>query len=636
MKKNGRTVKKDLSIIIRGIREFERVLPGQIGMMTAKSILASLVPYLAVVFSAWILNELIGAQNPQVLLFCVLASAGLTLILSCLRYRLEAGISVGYQRLFSSHEIVLTDKAHRLPYSSLESDEVRSLREQVSGSIQVSGAGMASLYWDMEVVAANLCSAVIAAVLCMSFVGQLIFGMRQGMIGSNEVVTIIISVLLLVSGCSFLSCKMTGKRFDVSYEVFTQGAVYNRYGEFYTRNCLTDEDMALDIRIFNQKKLIIQESQQKCYQPFAKGKEKEMAALNRFDGTKLLCMSICGTAVYAITGCLALKNVIGIGDVVMINSAVIMLIGALSDLAKIFTDLRNNNVHLLNYFSYMDMEEETDGSKRYTSDRSGSERNGLNRNATKTENEWHEIRFDHVTFAYPEQETMVLHDVNLRIVCGEKIAIVGENGSGKSTLIKLLCRLYRPAAGTIFLDGRDIWEYPMEEYVKKLSTVFQDFALFAFSLAENVAASESFEKERVYEALCQAGLKKKIEGLAKGIDQAVSRDYEEDGMELSGGEEQKIAIARASYKSAPIAILDEPTAALDPFAEKEIYEQFFQNLGEKTMLCISHRLSSCRLCDRIVVLDQGTVVQQGTHEELMQQTKGRYAKLWNAQAQYYT
>lgn len=618
MKKNGRTIKEDILIIMRGIREFNKILPKQMAFQVSKSIIAAFTPYIAVVMSAMILNELVGTQNKIKLLTYILISIGATLLLSGIGYFLDAKISVGYHRLFSTHEIILTDKAYRIPFYLLENDRTRSLREQVSGSINLTGGGMASLYWDVDVVVRNLCSAVAASVLGLNFMGQVTTGVRSGRISGCAAVAIVILLGVLIIGCSYFTCKIASKRFNVGFDVFEHGAKYNRYGEFYTLSYLPDEDMAMDIRIFRQKKLVLEESQKKCYQLLAQGKVKEMKAVSRLDVSKAVCAGICGAAVYAMVGFLTLQEVIGIGNVVMIYSAVTMLITAFSDLAQIITDLRNNNVHLLNFFWYMDIEEEKTETKK------------------KKEVDSCEIVFEKVSFHYPESGEMALQDIDLRIAPGEKLAIVGENGSGKTTLIKLLCRLYRPTAGRILLGGINIWEYPYEEYIHKIATVFQDFSLFAFPIAENVAASKEYDGERVYEALCRADLQKKIDKLSKGIRQAISHDYEEDGMDLSGGEAQKVAIARAIYKAAPIVILDEPTAALDPYAEKEIYEQFFNNLANETMISISHRLSSCRLCDRIAVLHGGRLVQQGSHEELLGQTDGKYAELWEMQAQYYT
>lgn len=615
MKKNKRTCKEDFLLIKRGIREFGKILPGQMGFLIAKSALNALLPYVAAAMSALLLNGLASAQNRSGLFACVLLSVTATLFLSCTVSALEAKIAAGYSRLFSTHALFLTDKSYRIPFFLLENERVQNLRDQISGNIGLTGGGMASLYWDIEAVAGSLCSACAALVFVLRFAAQIAAGVTCGQIGAKAAVLLLLFLAVLTAACAYITCRVASKRFAVSFDVFAHGAEYNRYGEFYDLTYLPDDDMAMDIRIFNQQQLILEESRQKCYSVLAKGKRKEMRAACRLDMAKILCGGICSAAVYVITGFAAIRNVIGIGSVLLVSSAVTMLIAALAQLAQIFTDLRNNNVHLQNYFAYMDLAEETHPKG--------------NRQADP---EQCEILFDRVGFCYPESKQAALQDVSLRIAPGEKLAIVGKNGSGKTTLVKLLCRFYRPSTGKILLNGRDIWDYPYEEYISKIATVFQDFFLFAFSIAENVAASQDYDEGRVYAALCKAGLQEKISRLPKGILQAVSHDYEEDGMDLSGGEGQKCAIARAVYKAAPIVILDEPTAALDPYAEQEIHEQFFKNLAGQTMLSISHRLSSCRLCDRIAVLDNGRLVQQGTHEQLLRRPEGLYAELWELQA----
>ena len=228
-----------------------------------------------------------------------------------------------------------------------------------------------------------------------------------------------------------------------------------------------------------------------------------------------------------------------------------------------------------------------------------------------------------------------MKNVSLKLKIGERLAIVGMNGSGKTTFIKLLCRLYDPCEGEILLNGINIKKYDYDEYMKLFSIVFQDFRLFSFSLGQNVAASVKYDNKRVEEALLNVGLEKRLKSMPDGTQTSLYKDFDEKGVEISGGEAQKIALARALYRSAPIIILDEPTAALDPVSEFEIYSRFDEIVGTKTAFYISHRLSSCRFCDEIVVFNEGRIIQKGSHEELLKDKAGKYYELWYSQAKYY-
>jgi ATP-binding cassette subfamily B protein len=245
------------------------------------------------------------------------------------------------------------------------------------------------------------------------------------------------------------------------------------------------------------------------------------------------------------------------------------------------------------------------------------------------------IRFEKVSFRYPGSETYALKNISIELSPNKKLAVVGMNGSGKTTMIKLLCRLYEPTEGRITLNGKDISCYKYDQYLRLFSVVFQDFRLLAFSLGQNVAAASKYDKVRVQECLEMAGFGDRFASLEMGTEHALYRDFDERGVDLSGGEEQKIAIARAIYKGAPFVILDEPTAALDPISEYEIYTKFDLIVGSKTAIYISHRLSSCRICDNIAVFDHGEIVEFGTHEALLDNKDGKYFALWSAQAQYY-
>lgn len=248
----------------------------------------------------------------------------------------------------------------------------------------------------------------------------------------------------------------------------------------------------------------------------------------------------------------------------------------------------------------------------------------------------YEIRFDHVSFAYPGTDKYSLKNMNLTITPGQKLAIVGVNGAGKTTFIKLLLRLYEPTEGTIFLNGVDIRTYSTESYYRLFAPVFQDMECYAFSLAENVSmkGGENTDRERAEQALRDAGLGNRLDEWERGIDTPVLKILHDDGVLLSGGERQKLALARALYKDAPMVILDEPTAALDAMAESKMYEDFDRMVAGKTAVYISHRLASTRFCDVTALFHEGELAEYGTHDELMEKN-GRYAELFRMQAQYY-
>jgi ATP-binding cassette subfamily B protein len=245
------------------------------------------------------------------------------------------------------------------------------------------------------------------------------------------------------------------------------------------------------------------------------------------------------------------------------------------------------------------------------------------------------VEFRDVSFKYPGSDQYVLRHVSMKFKVGKRLAIVGQNGSGKTTFIKLLCRLYDPTEGQILLNGIDIRKYRYDDYMNIFAIVFQDFQLFAFTLGQNVAAAQEYDRAKAEKCLRASGFGERFDQLTKGLDTYCYRVFDQEGVNFSGGEAQKIAIARALYKNAPFIILDEPTAALDPIAEAEIYSKFNDIAGDKTAIYISHRLSSCKFCDEIAVFHEGAVIQHGSHEELLRDENGKYYELWNAQAQYY-
>ena len=247
----------------------------------------------------------------------------------------------------------------------------------------------------------------------------------------------------------------------------------------------------------------------------------------------------------------------------------------------------------------------------------------------------YEIRLENVSFRYPGAEKDTLRRLNLTIHPGEKLAIVGLNGAGKSTLVKLVCGFLDPTEGRVLLNGEDIRKFNRRDYYALFSAVFQDFSMLEASVAENVAQQvEGMDEARIWVCLEQAGLTEKIRSLPDGIQTKLGRQVYEDGVELSGGQTQRLMLARALYKDGPILALDEPTAALDPIAENDIYRKYNEMTAGKTSLFISHRLASTRFCDRILFLADGIIAEEGTHESLIA-LGGGYAKLFEVQSRYY-
>ena len=293
--------------------------------------------------------------------------------------------------------------------------------------------------------------------------------------------------------------------------------------------------------------------------------------------------------------------------------------GNMRSLLDSLSDMRILNMQVNDYRTFMEIEDDKDGGKPLP------------------EGPDYVIRFEDVTFCYPGQVTNALEHVNLEIKPGQRLAVVGMNGAGKTTLIKLLMRLYTPSSGRITLNGIDINEFDRRKYFELFAPVFQNIESYAFSMSENVSFKneEKGDKEKITSSLKTAGLWDKIQSLPDKLATPMLKIFSEGGVDFSGGEKQKLAIARALYKDAAFVILDEPTSALDPVSEHEIYRHFEELVEDKTSLYISHRMSSCRFCDQIYVFDEGQIVQKGSHEELLEEREGIYCQLWEAQAQYY-
>lgn len=425
---------------------------------------------------------------------------------------------------------------------------------------------------------------------------------------------ILAPVILITTGISFLINKKIN---EIIISYIPKTTTLGRRGEYFFGE-MSDFQYGKDVRLYGMDELIGEKTEENIQdiKKLQVQQAKDLHLLRQFDG-------VIGSVVNAVNifyiGFLAIKKVITIGDLSMLSSAASQFGSTINGIVGAVQGIAMKSELMIKYVDFMEnYENHVDGGKKVESAKD------------------YVIEFRNVSFKYPRAEEYVLKNINITITGGEHLAIVGLNGAGKTTFIKLLCRLYKPTEGEILVNGVNINEYAFDDYARLFSPVFQDFSMFAFTVKENIALAdaENADYGKLW-ALCgSCGLTNKMKNLPQGLDTLVFKEFDETGFEPSGGEQQKIAIARALYKDAPIVVLDEPTAALDPIAEYDIYTHFNRLTHGKSAIYISHRLATCRFCDRIAVFHEGEIIQDGNHEQLMDQG-GLYSEMFMAQMQYY-
>uniref|UniRef100_UPI004025AB7E ABC transporter ATP-binding protein n=1 Tax=Faecousia sp. TaxID=2952921 RepID=UPI004025AB7E len=609
-----------LSREIRAIRMLHGVTPQFFPIVTLNAIVKAVLPYATVFLSAKILTELATLRRANVLWKWVIVTILATALLSVLRSFFMEREETLLNDIYGRKELLFSEKAMSMDFADADRQEVRSLRAQIAQNEQWGGLGLIN-----------------AAIIYKELIGSLT-GIFSGIAltirlfatpvpeSAGKLVLLSSPWFLLPLGGLFVGISLLSSRlytvYAQEYDRLSKDATFGNRVYTYITKLSRQKSIQMDMRIYRQQKIIDALSAQN--QVFTAKGIFGRAAL----GKPGLCWSVAASSATLTVGCIyvftclkAWAGAFDIGLVTQYVGAATALAESLNILISSLGSMKANTTHLDNTFRYLDLPNAMYQGSLTTEKR--ADRN-------------YQVEFRNVSFKYPGSETWALKNVSMKFQIGKRLAIVGENGSGKTTFIKLLCRLYDPQEGEILLNGIDIRKYRYDDYMGVFSIVFQDFQLISQSLGSNVAGSVDYDPQRVKNALTDAGFGPRLESLPKGLDTQLYKDYGEDGIEVSGGEAQKIAIARALYKDAPFIILDEPTAALDPMAEAEIYDKFNEISGDKTAIYISHRLSSCKFCDEILVFDRGSIIQQGTHEALLEQASGKYAQLWNAQAQYYT
>jgi ATP-binding cassette subfamily B protein len=398
--------------------------------------------------------------------------------------------------------------------------------------------------------------------------------------------------------------------------VFTDNARANTAANFFGKY-IESGQAAKDARLYDQGSSIDEVFEQSFS---SKAWLKFFMWGGRQDGFNYSFLAIIGGGFYLVTGLGALGGAASVGDIVRNVGAIMALASAIGALVSLCGQIYSNATFLKPMREFMTLPELlAKGSAR----------------VPRLDDSAYAFEFKDVSFRYPGAENYALQNLNLKINAGQRLAVARLNGAGKTTMIKLLCRFYDPTEGEILLGGVNIKEYDYDEYIKLFSVVFQDYMLFPLWLGNNVAAGAEYDAGRAEACLKDAGFTDRLGTMPEGLKTVLYKEFDENGTQISGGEAQKIALARALYKAAPVVVLDEPTAALDPIAEHEVYTTFDKTIGDKTAVFISHRLSSCRFCDDIAVFEGGRLIQRGDHETLLKDTGGRYCGLWNAQARHY-
>lgn len=579
-----------------------------------KSIMKSILPFVTIIFSYLILDGLIDKIASSTIYLYAFLMIGLNFVIGiiikiCNYFTSKYGNVIEYKITKS-----LCDKSYTLDYSQAEDSETMSLVQKAREGSNSNG-GLQDLYTTFfDRVLATVLSIIYALILLS---GLFIKGVTTStdklasIINNPASILLVFFVLIVATIASTLISAYVNKE---NYKVMMANIELNRRYSYLYSIC-SNYQYGKDIRLFSMQKMIhsimIHEktSSNAAWLRVVRLSIRMQILSNVF--YKLLLL-----ASYAYVGIKAYYGLVSIGNVVSYVSAITLLGTSISTLLSGYLQTKQQTSYLKNYFTYLNLPSRMAYGEKVFNDKDI------------------EVEFKDVSFVYPKQEGETISNISFKINKGEKLALVGQNGAGKTTIIKLLCRLYEPTSGDIYINGTNIKEYTRESLYDIFSVVFQDFKLFSYSIKENIGCGTEADETKVLDSLEKAGIKERVERMEKGIDTIIYNKNEEKGVEISGGEAQKIALARALYKGSPLVILDEPTSALDPVSEADIYSHFKDMVKDKTSIFISHRMSSCKFCDRIIVLDKGMIEEVGTHDELVK-NHGVYKKMWDAQAKYY-
>lgn len=588
-----------------------------IPLLIMQSILSALFPYIELYLSAYMINFIISKnfeKIPFLIIVLVLSNLLMGLLIDLLDNTNKYKANYVQKRMIA----LINKKAMEIDYDIIEDPQVLQKISNAEYTMEHTGGYYAFIMYYKQLIEATL-----KIITSVSLVVSLCFLPPTS---NNSVMNIFatmpfsLGTLMILTVFNVRFNKYVAiKSKSYSTDLFKKKIIVERKFDYYTDQIFLNYPMGKDIRIFNMFEMIHNNYKthmheaKKFYDMFYYEKIKNKETLNLLSNSIYMYISYIIVILKVLGQSITMGELIKyIGAISIFNAEIINIIGINQRIM-----LQTEFVKVFDEFINMENKKQTSSLP-----------------IGKCKDNVYHIEFHNVSFKYPNSEDYTLKHISCKLTVKNKIAVVGQNGAGKTTFIKLLCRLYDPTEGYITLNGIDIRQYDYDEYLSMFSVVFQDFKLFAFPVHENVATNRIVEEDKVWKSLRLSGMADRVKNMPQNIESNLYK-YDEDGIEISGGEAQKIAIARALYKEAPIVILDEPTSALDPISEFEIYSRFNDLVENKTSIFISHRMGSCKFCDDIIVFDNGGIIQRGNHNTLIKDENNVYASLYNAQAEYY-
>lgn len=604
---------------IKALKKIHELDPLILFTSALQSVAAALFPYMELYFTTFIIDSLISKNYGSVPVLIVLLVVS-NLIVGLFIDMLNNVNAFKADKVHREMVNVINKKAMELDFEEMED---ASLLQKISDASyimeHIGGYNVFITYYrqlaeNVIKIAASLVMIIHLSLLLPAYTSGTVVGVVSSVPFSfTAIILMIIGNTLASTYISKLSKTRTAMGYSKKMKV-------ERVLNYYSSEVFMNYSMGKDVRLYNMLDLILGHH--------TKAQNESLAFYNKYyfdvdrdkETFNTVSSSVSMLIAYLVVMFKVLADAITIGELSKYIGSITILNKALTGFIDVNQKISLQTEFINTFDEFLAIKSAKD---------SGTRSIRLDENTPCC------IEFHNVSFRYKGSEAYTLKNISCKIDSNSKIAIVGKNGAGKTTFIKLICRLYEPTEGYISLNGIDIREYSYEEYTSLFSVVFQDFSLFSFPISENIAVSRTPDKERVWNSLNMVGLADTVKNMPDTIETNLYK-YDEDGVNVSGGQAQKIAIARALYKNAPIVILDEPTAALDPISEYEIFSSFNSMVQGKTSLFISHRMGSCRFCENILVFEDGRISQHGNHDELILDRNGLYATLYYAQADYYT